>query len=501
MESEVSVFSSLNLQTLLVGVVILLLLLWLRDFRHGLNMPPGPMQWPIVGSLPSLVLFGGKDPVPYLIELGQKYGGLFTMKLGDHFAIYISDFDIMKEALVKQVNCFSDRPSMEVAKYLHYSNSEYPGFGFANGKSWQVVRKFGVHCIKDFVVTKANEERIQAEAMALVQALEKKISEPQDPATLTMQASTNVICSIIFGDRYDYDSQEFAVIVKSIGDLTQCLEWNGLRNLFEILEYMPCPQNYKMARQASDRLFKAVQEQLKEHHRTLDPNDDRDLLDMFLRKQANAGENAKYFEDENLLNIMLDLFIAGSDTTASTLSWAYLFLSAHPDIQEECYRETTSILGNRLPTLADQTKLPYVEATILEVQRIGILTPLGIARCVSDDTTLRGFNIPKGTWVFPLLGAVAKDERLWKNPGDFSPKRFLDESGRCVKPGHHIPFGIGGRICAGESLAKGEIFLLFTTLLQKFRFHEVPDGPRIDFSPKLGLGWRPKPQKILLTCR
>jgi hypothetical protein len=106
----------LDLQTVLVGVVIMLLVLWLRDMRHGLNMPPGPLQWPILGSLPSLALFGSKDPLAYLKTLGDKYGGIFSVKLGDHFAIFISDYNIMKEALMKQGSCFSHRPSMAMER-------------------------------------------------------------------------------------------------------------------------------------------------------------------------------------------------------------------------------------------------------------------------------------------------------------------------------------------------------------------------------------------------
>lgn len=81
-------------------------------------MPPGPMQWPIVGSLPSLALFGRKDPVAYMKKMGDEYGGLYSLKLGDYFAVVITDYSIMKEALVKQGDVFSARPMMELIKVL-----------------------------------------------------------------------------------------------------------------------------------------------------------------------------------------------------------------------------------------------------------------------------------------------------------------------------------------------------------------------------------------------
>ena len=119
--------SNLGLQSVLVGLVVLLQVLWLRDLKHGLHMPPGPMQWPVVGSLPSVALFGGKDFLGYLKSLGKKHGGLFTLKLGDYHTVFITDYSIMKEALVEQGDVFSNRPTMEMLRTTR--NSESPDVG------------------------------------------------------------------------------------------------------------------------------------------------------------------------------------------------------------------------------------------------------------------------------------------------------------------------------------------------------------------------------------
>jgi hypothetical protein len=112
------VLDYLTLQSVLVGLVVLLLVLWLRDLKHGLHMPPGPMQWPVVGSLPSVALFGSKDFLGYLKSLGKKHGGLFTLKLGDYQTVFITDYEVMKECLVKQGSVFSVRPEMEMSRAL-----------------------------------------------------------------------------------------------------------------------------------------------------------------------------------------------------------------------------------------------------------------------------------------------------------------------------------------------------------------------------------------------
>ncbi|ELT98148.1 hypothetical protein CAPTEDRAFT_120179, partial [Capitella teleta] len=344
----------LDLQTVLVGVVIMLLVLWLRDMRHGLNMPPGPLQWPILGSLPSLALFGSKDPLAYLKTLGDKYGGIFSVKLGDHFAVFISDYNIIKEALMKQGSCFSHRPSIAMERAFRGSK---PGVVLGNGRPWQVFRRFAMQSMRDFGVGKKSiEEKIQIEACSLIQQLEKMDGKPHDPSPDTQVAVTNIICAIIFGDRYEYGDAEFEQILDSIKDLTQSVEWTDLRNMFEVFDHLPYQKNFKRFIAANHRIHGVIKRQIEEHRQTLDETEDRDILDLY---------------QQQLSHFIVDLFVAGAETTATTLGWAYLYMAEHPDIQEKCFQEIYKVRTEyRPPTMADRAKLPFVEATISEVQRI-----------------------------------------------------------------------------------------------------------------------------------
>ncbi|ELT98147.1 hypothetical protein CAPTEDRAFT_120172, partial [Capitella teleta] len=159
------------------------------------------------------------------------------------------------------------------------------------------------------------------------------------------------------------------------------------------------------------------------------------------------------------------------------------------------------VLGDRPPTMADRAKLPFVEATISEVQRIRTIVPLSVVHSTAQDATLRGYTIPKGTWVFPMLYAVSADEKQWKQPADFNPERFFDASGDYVKRESLVPFSVGPRMCAGEMLAKMELFIFFTMMLQNFRFSKSSSDQKIDLDPILGVTWSPKPQNIQLTRR
>jgi cytochrome P450 len=193
-------FITLDVQTFLVGFVFLLIAIWLKDRRT--NMPPGPFQWPIFGSLPDMVLRGKTDPIVYLRDLAKEYGGLFTVKFGEKRIVCISDYSIMKEALVKQGDVFSTRPAMEeVRKGLRKSDAEL-GIVFSNGGVWQTSRRFAMQVMRDFGVGKKSlEEKIQIEAGVLAKEFEKENGQAHNPNLSTQMAVTNIICSIIFGER------------------------------------------------------------------------------------------------------------------------------------------------------------------------------------------------------------------------------------------------------------------------------------------------------------
>ena len=115
--------------------------------------------------------------------------------------------------------------------------------------------------------------------------------------------------------------------------------------------------------------------------------------------------------------------------------------------------------------------MPYVEATIHESQRLANISS-GLQHSTSEDTTLLGYHIPKGTIVLPNL----MDSKYWYQPNKFDPARFIDATGKVFKPDALVPFGTGLRICLGEPLARMELFLMFASLLQEFKFGKENPG-------------------------
>ncbi|XP_006816322.1 cytochrome P450 2U1-like, partial [Saccoglossus kowalevskii] len=145
---------------------------------------------------------------------------------------------------------------------------------------------------------------------------------------------------------------------------------------------------------------------------------------------------------DQLKYTLADLFAAGTETTATTLKWGLLLMVLHPEIQDRVFNEIDQVVGeNRLPRLDDRKNLPYTEATLLEIQRFGSIAPFTLPHCALKDTSLGGYNIPKGTEVIILLWSIHKEPTIWPDPDKFDPMRFYDEKNNAVKKSENfMPF-------------------------------------------------------------
>ncbi|XP_061048048.1 cytochrome P450 2U1 isoform X2 [Eubalaena glacialis] len=175
----------------------------------------------------------------------------------------------------------------------------------------------------------------------------------------------------------------------------------------------------------------------------------------------------------------------------------YILTKGKEKVHEEIERV---IGGDRAPSLTDKARMPYTEATIMEVQRLSVVVPLSIPHMTSEKTVLQGYTIPKGTIILPNLWSIHRDPAIWEKPNDFYPNRFLDDQGQLIKKETFIPFGIGKRVCMGEQLAKMELFLMFVSLMQSFTF-ALPKDSKPILTGKYGLTLAPHPFNIIISKR
>ncbi|XP_065276803.1 cytochrome P450 2F3-like isoform X2 [Emys orbicularis] len=429
-----------TLLLLLLGLSCLVVYLRGKGQRKRGCLPPGPRPLPLLGNLLQL---DTKDMAKSLLTLSKRYGPVYTLHLGPQRVVVLCGYQAVKEALVDQAEAFSGRGDLPVVLRFTQGN----GIALSNGEKWKVLRRFALQTLRNFGMGKRSlEERIQQEAQCLGQELAHTQSAPFDPTFLISRAVANVICSIVFGDRFDYQDGSFLTLV-------------GLIN-----------QNFQLLSSPWGQ-------------------ENQDPL--------------SYFHTETLVMTTHNLFFAGTETVSTTLRYGFLLLMKYPEIQAKVHAEIDQVIGrHRSPSVEDRSRMPYIDAVIHEVQRFGDVIPMGLPHAVTRDTHFRGFLLPEGTNVLPLLFSVHNDPAQFKDPATFDPAHFLDPSGGFRKHDAFMAFSAGKRVCLGEGLARMELFLLFTTVLQRFSLTPLVRPEDIDISPLMsGLGNMPRPYEFRAVPR
>uniref|UniRef100_A0A8C0S2T7 Cytochrome P450 n=1 Tax=Canis lupus familiaris TaxID=9615 RepID=A0A8C0S2T7_CANLF len=429
--------------------------------RGGSGLSQGPNLGPAPQNPPH---------IPLCPQLSKKYGPVFTVYLGPwRRVVVLVGHEAVQEALGGQAEEFSGRGMLATL------DGTFGGHGvfFSNGERWRQLRRLTTLALRDLGMGKREgEELIQAEAQRLVEAFQGTVGRPFDPSLLLAQATSNIICSLTFGLRFPYEDKEFQAVVQAAGGtvLGVSSPWGQTYEMFSwLLQHLPGPHTQLLSHLSVLATF-AVQ-QVQRHKESLDTSAP---LPGFSQEEQDPNTE---LTDKNLLMTVIYLLFAGTVTVSTTVRYTLLLLLKYPQVQERVREELSRELGaGRAPGLGDRARLPYTDAVLHEAQRLLALVPMGVPRALARTTCFRGYTLPQGTEVFPLLGSVLHDPEIFDEPEEFNPDRFLDADGRFQKQEAFLPFSLGKRICLGEGLAHAELFLLLTTILQAFSL-ESPSPP------------------------
>ncbi|XP_038058684.1 cytochrome P450 2J6-like [Patiria miniata] len=472
----------LDVRTVLLCVAVLLVLRWFLG--RPKNLPPGPWGFPLIGSVPAIVreIRRGVEPHDLFMRYAAKYGPVFRLKVFNKTVVVLNDYTSVKEAF--QHPQLNDRPKMYLAELF-----KTEGVLMASGQPWIELRRFCLTVLRSFGVGKTSfEEKVGTEAEELMKEMSAFNGKPFDPKALLGNAVSNVICSVVFGKRYEYSDKEFQKLLFLLGQNVKLLGAGGALNFFPALRYLPFVSTDKLMSNL-DKLRTFLKSIVDNHHAAFDPDNLNDFTDVYLKELNNNG----HLPEKGLGGTIANLFSAGSETTATTLQWALLYMAVYPEIQQRVQAEIDAVVGrNRLPRMADKPELNFTRAVIWEVQRLSLIVPLGVAHAAAADTQFRGFLIPKGTLLFPNLWAVARDPKVWSDPDQFKPERFLNDKGEAVQAEELIPFSIGRRSCIGEHLAKMELFIFFSFFMHQFTFNKPDNSSPLSLKGRGGITYSPK---------
>uniref|UniRef100_A0A3B4CST9 Cytochrome P450, family 2, subfamily AE, polypeptide 1 n=2 Tax=Pygocentrus nattereri TaxID=42514 RepID=A0A3B4CST9_PYGNA len=484
-----------SVEGILVFLVVLVLVKYLSDVRPR-NFPPGPFPLPLIGNVLNIDI---RNPVGSFSKMHEKYGDVSTIYLLSEACILLSGYKSFKEAFVEQADIFADRA------YYPLNNRLSRGLGLisSSGHAWSQQRRFAIAVLKHFGAGKKTmEESILQESHYLCEALQAQRGLSFDPDRILTNAVANIICSLVFGRRFDYDDQKLHQVLMYFDDVVQlpANAWGQLYNRFPtLMSWLPGKHQTAFSSLAKIKHF--IQEEIQRHKQDRNPSNPRDYIDCYLEEIEKCKDSRAQFTEENLVFCVVDLFAAGTETTSNTLLWALLYMAKYPEVQEKVHAEVDQVIGRaRQPAMTDRNLMPYTYAVIHEVLRAANALNITPPRVANRDTTVAGYLIPKGVTVFPMLRPIMQDKNEFSTPDQFNPGHFLDENGKFLKKESFIPFSIGKRTCPGEQMVHMEFFLFLTCMMQSFSFH-APEGQTVALEGIVGITTAPKPFQIRAVPR
>ncbi|XP_070609860.1 cytochrome P450 2J4-like [Erythrolamprus reginae] len=438
----------------------------------------------------------------YIPKLAKRYGNIYTIWSGHMAIVVFSGFQAVKEALI-QTEDFAERQMTPFFKEA-FKNK---GIIFSNGQNWKQQRRFGLITMRKLGLGKKGmENRIEEEAHRLVKIFARAKEQPLDPSLPVTTAISNLICILVFGYRFSAKDEKFQ---KMLINLNYYMKFGGsfVYLLYELFPWLMkrLPGRHQRVLRALNDVTSFAKEEVEKHRELQSLHDPQDFIDYYLlQMEKTKGDPESAYDEENLAQCIVDFFIAGTETTATTLQWALLLMVAYPEIQEKVRKEIEDTLD---PTdsicYQDRVKLPYTYAVIHEVLRLKYVLIVGVPRQSARDVNLNGYHIPKGTLVVTDLNSVLYDPKRWETPEKFNPHHFLDKDGHFIPREEFLAFGAGPRVCLGEQMARMELFLFLTILLRSFKFQHPEGVKELSLEPIMGLSLHPHPYKLCAVphCR
>ncbi|XP_076883285.1 strychnine-10-hydroxylase-like [Bidens hawaiensis] len=519
-------FHTLSFSTTLTSILVVFIIAFLLQVFRGkkaniVKNPAAPQAkgaWPVIGHLH--LLGGSRIPQHVLGDMADKYGPIFTIKLGVHQALVVSSGAVAKECLTTNDKAFATRPKSKAIELIAFNYASFPFSPY--GPYWRQARKIiTLEALSQRRVEMLGHTRVSEIRESTKDIYEmwrtNKDSVGSDMIKVDMQQwfgnlVINLLMRIVTGHRFHHSDEEgvrFQNAVKKFFELLTTFVASDFLPFTNGLDLGGYEKEMKKTGKEIDSIVDGWLRRRKRERESISTQQEGDQLfmDVLISALQDATEEdfPGYDHDTVIKATSLGIIVAGSDTSAVTLTWALSLLLNNPSALKAVQDEIDEHVGkDRLVEESDLKNLVYLDAVVKETMRLHPAGPLSIPRESMEDCIVSGYNIPKGTRLFVNIWKIHRDPNIWADPSEFRPERFLtshkdiDLKGKSFEL---LPFGSGRRMCPGIFFVLKVLPLTLANVIQQFEINKPSNEP-IDMTESPGqTGSKTTPLDVLLTPR
>ncbi|ESW23138.1 hypothetical protein PHAVU_004G021500 [Phaseolus vulgaris] len=510
----------MDLNVSAIGLVSLLLFCFfffgLFKFSQGKEAPTVAGAWPILGHLP--LLSASKRPHRTLGALADKYGPIFTIKLGAKSALVINNWETAKECFTTNDIVVSSRPKLVAAEHMSYNQAMFVVAPY--GPYWRKIRKITVSEILSPLRVKQLRHVFESEVEGSIKELfdfwrSNKNESGYALVELKQWFSHlifNMVLQMITGKRYfsaaTVDDEKARRFVRAMEEFMRLFGLFTVGDAVPWLRWFDFGGHEKAMKETAKELDSIIGEELEEHRKRKglgekvdEAKDFMDIMISLFDGRTIDGVDA----DTVIKSTLLAVIAGGTDTSNIVLTWEISLILRNPLVLEKVKVELDIHIGKeKCVSEFDISKLTYLQAIVKETLRLYPPAPLSTPREFIEDCTLSGYNIKKGTRLITNLWKIHTDSNVWEDSLEFKPERFLTTHKDIDVKGHHfelLPFGGGRRMCPGISFGIEVVHFSLASFLHSFEILSSSPNP-IDMTENFGLtNTKATPLEILIKPR